>query len=81
MRQTFQNGWFDWKDIFGKHGLRENLEKTEVGQQRKDLDIRLDGKKLNQRGREEKRKTETEMDGLCEKFSGSERGMENECEG
>ena len=41
----------DWKEIFGKHGLRVSLEKTEVlwvGQQKKDLDIRLDGKKLNQ---------------------------------
>ena len=42
----------DWKDIFGKHGLRVSLEKMEVlwvGQQKKDLDVRLDGKKLNQR--------------------------------
>ena len=42
----------EWKEIFGKHGLRVSLEKTEVlwvGQQKQDLDIRLDGKKLNQR--------------------------------
>ena len=44
----------DWKEIFGKSGLRlrVSLEKTEVlwvGQKKKDLDIRLDGKKLNQR--------------------------------
>ena len=42
----------DWKEIFGRHGLRVSLEKTEVlwvGQQKKDLDIRLDRKKLNQR--------------------------------
>ena len=42
----------DWKEILGKHTLRVSLEKTEVlwvGQQKKDLDIRLDGKKLNQR--------------------------------
>ena len=41
-----------WKEIFGKHGLRVNLEKTEVlwvRQQKKDLDIKLEGKKLNQR--------------------------------
>ena len=41
----------DWKEIFGKKGLRVNLEKTEVlwvGQQKKDIDIRLDGKKLSQ---------------------------------
>ena len=42
----------EWKGIFGKHGLRVSLEKMKVfwvGQQNKDLDIRLDGKKLNQR--------------------------------
>ena len=42
----------DWKEIFGKHGLRVSLEKTEVlwvGHQKKDIEIRLDGKKLNQR--------------------------------
>ena len=41
----------EWKEIFGRHGLRENLEMMEVlwvGQQKEDLDIRLDGKKLNQ---------------------------------
>ena len=40
----------EWKEIFGRHGLKVGLEKTEVlwvGQQKKDLDIRLDGKKLN----------------------------------
>ena len=42
----------DWKEIFGRHRLNVSLEKTEVlwvGQQKKDLDIRPDGKKLNQR--------------------------------
>ena len=42
----------DWKEIFSKHGLRVSLDKREVlwvGQQKKDLDIRLHGKKLNQR--------------------------------
>ena len=32
----------EWKEIFGRHGLRVRLEKTEVlwvGQQKKDLDI------------------------------------------
>ena len=41
----------EWKEIFSKHGLRVSLEKTEVlwvGQQKENLDIRLDGKKLNQ---------------------------------
>ena len=43
----------DWKEIFCKHGPRVSLEKTEVlwvGQQKKYLDMRLDRKKLNQRG-------------------------------
>ena len=42
----------DWKEIFSRHRLKVSLEKTEVlcvGQQKKDLDIRLDGKKLNLR--------------------------------
>ena len=37
----------DWKEIFCKRGLRVSLEKTGVfwvGQQKKDFDIRLDGK-------------------------------------
>ena len=42
----------DWKEIFGKYGLRVSLEKTKVlwfrEQKKNDLDIRLDGKKLNQ---------------------------------
>ena len=36
-----------WKEIFGRHGLRASLEKTEVlwvGQQKK-IFIKLDGKK------------------------------------
>ena len=38
----------DWKEIFGKHGFRVILEEVLwVGLQRKDVDIRLDGKKLN----------------------------------
>ena len=51
-----------WKEIVGKHGLRVNLEKTEVlwvGQQKKDLDVRLDRKKLNQR------------DSFVERFAGT----------
>ena len=42
----------DWKEIFSKHGQRISLEKTEVlwvGQQKKDFDMKLDRKKLNQR--------------------------------
>ena len=42
----------EWKEIFGRHGLRVSLEKTGVlwvAQQKTDLDIRLDCKKLNLR--------------------------------
>ena len=41
-----------WKEMFGRHGLRVSLQKTEVlwvEQQKNYLNIRLDGKKLNQR--------------------------------
>ena len=47
-----QERLIDLKEIFDKHGLSVSLEKMEVlwvGQQKKDLDIKLDGKKLNQR--------------------------------
>ena len=39
------------KEVAGRHGLRvrKKMEVFWVGQQNKDLDIRLDGKKLNQR--------------------------------
>ena len=39
--------------LFTKHGLKLNLEKTEVlhiGHQREELDIELEGKKVTQRG-------------------------------
>ena len=42
----------EWNGLFIKHGLKLNLEKTEVlhiGHQREELDIELEGKKLNQR--------------------------------
>ena len=42
----------EWNGLFTKHGLKLNLEKTEVlhiGHQREDLDIELEGKKLTQR--------------------------------
>ena len=48
--EELQEQLVEWKEIFGRHGQRVSLEKTEVlcvGQQKKDLDIRLDGKKLN----------------------------------
>ena len=43
----------EWKEIFGTHGPRETLEKTEVlwvEQQNKGLEVRLEGKKPKQRG-------------------------------
>ena len=42
----------EWNGLFIKHGLKLNLEKTEVlhiGHQMEELDIELEGKKLNQR--------------------------------
>ena len=48
---NLQERLVDWKEIFGKHGQKISLEKTEVlwvGQQKKDFDIKLDRKKLNQ---------------------------------
>ena len=42
----------EWNGLFTKHGLKLNLEKTEVlhiGHQREELDIELEGKILNQR--------------------------------
>ena len=50
--EDLQERWVEWKEIFGKHGLRVSLENMDVlwvVQQKKHLDIRLDGKKLNQR--------------------------------
>ena len=42
----------EWNGLFIKYGLKPNLEKTEVlhiGHQREELDIELEGKKLNKR--------------------------------
>ena len=42
----------EWNGLFTSHGLKLNLEKTEVlhiGHQREELDIELEGKKLTQR--------------------------------
>ena len=42
----------EWNGLFIKHGLKLNLEKTEmlhIGHQREELDIELEGKILNQR--------------------------------
>ena len=50
-KQELQEVLEEWKGVFEKHGLRMSLEKTEVmwvGQQREELNIRLDGKEIKQ---------------------------------
>ena len=39
----------EWNGLFIKHVLKLNLEKTHMGHHREELDIELEGKKLNQR--------------------------------
>ena len=52
-KQELQETMKEWNGLFiKKNGLKLNLEKTEVlhiGHQREELDIELEGKKLNQR--------------------------------
>ena len=51
-KQELQEILEEWNGLFTKHGLKLNLEKTEVlqiGHQREELDIELEGKKLTQR--------------------------------
>ena len=50
-KQDLQEVLEEWNGVFEKHGLRMSLEKTEVmwvGHQREELNIRLDGKEINQ---------------------------------
>ena len=50
--QELQETMEEWNGLFTKHGLKLNLERTEVlhiGHQREELDIELEGKKLTQR--------------------------------
>ena len=50
-KQELKETMYEWNGLFIKHGLKLNLEKTEVlhiGHQREELDIELEGKKLNQ---------------------------------
>ena len=61
-KQELQETMEEWNDLFIKHGLKLNLEKTEVlhiGHQREELDIELEGKILNQRDVEECRPERT----------------------
>ena len=51
-KQELQETMEEWDGLFTKHGLRLNLQKTEVlhiGHQREELDIEMEGKKLTQR--------------------------------
>ena len=51
-KHELQETMEEWNGLFIKHGLKLNLEKTEVlhiGHQREELEIELEGKKLNQR--------------------------------
>ena len=51
-KQELQETMEEWNGLFTRHGLKLNLEKTEVlhiGHQREELDIELEGKKLIQR--------------------------------
>ena len=51
-KQELQETMEEWNGLFTRHGLKLNLEKTEVlhiGHQREELDIELEGKILNQR--------------------------------
>ena len=50
-KQELQETMEEWNGLFIKHGLKINLEKTEVlhiGHQREELDIALQGKTLTQ---------------------------------
>ena len=51
-KQELQEILEEWNGLFTRHGLKLNLEKTEVlhiGHQREELDIELEGEKLTQR--------------------------------
>ena len=51
-KQELQETMEEWNGLFTKHGLKLNLEKTEVlhiAHQREELDIEVEGKKLTQR--------------------------------
>ena len=52
-KQELQETMEEWNGLFTRHGLKLDLEKTEVvlhiGYQREELDIELEGNKLTQR--------------------------------
>ena len=50
-KQDLQESLEEWNRLFTRHGLKMNLEKTEVlhiGHQSEELDMELEGKKLTQ---------------------------------
>ena len=50
-REESQGALEEWNDMFKKHGLKMNIDKTEVmwvGKQREELNIRLEGKDVKQ---------------------------------
>ena len=50
-REELQGALEEWSDMFKKHGLKMNLDKTEVmwvGKQREELNIRLEEKDIKQ---------------------------------
>ena len=50
-REELQGALDEWNDMFKKHGLKMNVDKTEVvwvGKQRAELNIRLEGKEIKQ---------------------------------
>ena len=50
-REELQVALEEWNEMFKRHGLNMNLDKTEVmlvGKQREELDIRLEGKDIKQ---------------------------------
>ena len=50
-REELQGALEEWNDMFKKHGLKMNLDKTEVmwvGKQREELNIRLEEKDIKQ---------------------------------
>ena len=50
-REEWQGALEEWNEMFKKHGLKMNVDKTEVmcvGKQRDELNIRLEGKDVKQ---------------------------------
>ena len=50
-REELQGALHEWNELFKKHGLKMNLDKTEVmwvGKQREELNIMLEGKDIKQ---------------------------------